>query len=571
MIVVRLEVENFGPFRGPHTLDLDGVHSLAITGVNSAGKSAIVDAIGFAIFGRVRQGTGGAGAWLTEGESKMRVALTLRPTTGPDFVFERRWAGGKGSVKVTGWEGSQARHARRAAEDLVGLTWDDYLSTVCLAQADMQRLAEADRSERRAIVERWLARPVWAAAREVLAKRWKVADQAWQRANDALADASARYNRAHEQVERWAEREPDAAVEERAAGAAGALEAVRSAEPVESPELHVLRARAHQADDEVDATRRLLRGEFDGECPILAAPCPVADLVKADVDGPAKRYAAAVVALDEAGHARNAEQAQHDEARRRWRAALQAAEAGDRQARDYLARHRAAGEAGERLQAEFLAAKADLDIAIEWSRAFESHRGVVAAAGRAAAPDGIAALEVEEGVGEAEQAAGSVLRAIGVPLGVRFQHDRELQRWADECAACGLRERAGRTRDACRCGAPWARARATDLDLVVETPAGDRDFGRVGGGQRDLVSLALRLAFGRRVGALRFQVGDEVLRQLHPDVRGPVSQYLLGGGGRAHGVDQVVVVTHDASAVAPAQRVLEVVPGERGSSLRWVR
>ncbi|MCL4253885.1 MAG: SMC family ATPase, partial [Anaerolineae bacterium] len=54
MIPIRLEVKNFLPYRNPEPLIFDGIHLACLTGVNGAGKSSILDAITWALWGRAR-------------------------------------------------------------------------------------------------------------------------------------------------------------------------------------------------------------------------------------------------------------------------------------------------------------------------------------------------------------------------------------------------------------------------------------------------------------------------------------------------------------------------------------
>ncbi len=54
MIPLKLEIENFMSYRRPVVLDLSGVHLACIAGENGAGKSSLLDAITWALFGKCR-------------------------------------------------------------------------------------------------------------------------------------------------------------------------------------------------------------------------------------------------------------------------------------------------------------------------------------------------------------------------------------------------------------------------------------------------------------------------------------------------------------------------------------
>ena len=54
MIPVKLELVNFLAYRTPEPLDLTGLHVAVLAGANGAGKSSLLDAITWAIWGKAR-------------------------------------------------------------------------------------------------------------------------------------------------------------------------------------------------------------------------------------------------------------------------------------------------------------------------------------------------------------------------------------------------------------------------------------------------------------------------------------------------------------------------------------
>jgi exonuclease SbcC len=55
MIPLRLELTNFLSYRETAVLDFNGIHLTCIAGTNGAGKSTILDATTWALFGQSRQ------------------------------------------------------------------------------------------------------------------------------------------------------------------------------------------------------------------------------------------------------------------------------------------------------------------------------------------------------------------------------------------------------------------------------------------------------------------------------------------------------------------------------------
>ncbi len=54
MIPLRLSIRNFLPYRAPDDLRFDGIHLACLTGANGAGKSSLLDAITWALWGEAR-------------------------------------------------------------------------------------------------------------------------------------------------------------------------------------------------------------------------------------------------------------------------------------------------------------------------------------------------------------------------------------------------------------------------------------------------------------------------------------------------------------------------------------
>src|SRR5215813_788778 len=54
MIPVRLEIKNFLAYRSPDPLRFEGIHLACLTGANGAGKSSLLDAITWSLWGEAR-------------------------------------------------------------------------------------------------------------------------------------------------------------------------------------------------------------------------------------------------------------------------------------------------------------------------------------------------------------------------------------------------------------------------------------------------------------------------------------------------------------------------------------
>lgn len=75
MIPVRLELTNFLAYRQPAPLDFTGIHVAVLCGENGAGKSSLLDALTWALWGRARAKTDTE--LVHQGQTEMRVEFTF--------------------------------------------------------------------------------------------------------------------------------------------------------------------------------------------------------------------------------------------------------------------------------------------------------------------------------------------------------------------------------------------------------------------------------------------------------------------------------------------------------------
>jgi DNA repair protein SbcC/Rad50 len=99
MIPTRLTLSNFMCYRangvaaGPPTLDFDGLHVVCLSGENGAGKSALLDALTWALWGEARMADDDL---IAQGQAEMSVELEFLLGTQRYRVSRRRQRGGAG-------------------------------------------------------------------------------------------------------------------------------------------------------------------------------------------------------------------------------------------------------------------------------------------------------------------------------------------------------------------------------------------------------------------------------------------------------------------------------------------
>lgn len=436
MKIGRLEIEGFGPFRDTQTIDLrpfagDGI--FLISGRTGAGKSSILDAICFALYGSTPR--------YSEGEKRLRsdyaapgdpTRVVLEFEVGDEAwrierspEYERPKQRGEGtttqrsSVEVfvrdgSGWRGvaSREKEANARINAIVGMTSSQFQQVILLAQGRFARFLLARNDDRMKLLRSLFDTSRFADYEAALEDRRRAAEAA---VGERTRGLELMLDQAQELVEQALASESEEAVE-----AADAAERAADAH-AETPPAAIATGAGEGAAD-VSTAGRTAGGSPDA---VEAAPG----------DGWAARIGVVASAADAADRRREACEA----ALARAAEASADAERADDERRATLDRQRSRDAARERiaeLDAERVgtdAARAELDAA----RRAATVKTAIEAAARADADDAAA-------------------RAV---------ETRERERWAAERAEAGVLGAAS--------GPPRAEA-SGDLP-AVDAPADDLD------------------------------------------------------------------------------------------------
>lgn len=170
MIPLRVYAEGFMCFREPVEMTFDGASLWMLTGNNGAGKSAIFDAILYALFGTHRKGTQNAHYILNKGsqcnlvvefdfavgDRYYRVKRTLSRKCRPTFqAFEGKSPGAAGAreMKMQTVDGTDSKEGLKEwVTRTVGLNEQAFTASVFLRQGKSDALLSADKEERHAIL-----------------------------------------------------------------------------------------------------------------------------------------------------------------------------------------------------------------------------------------------------------------------------------------------------------------------------------------------------------------------------------------------------------------------------------
>src|SRR5215203_125533 len=157
----RLELDGFTAFREPTTVDFEGAELFAFTGPTGAGKSSLIDAMTFALYGSIpRLDKKAVAPVISQGLLQARVRLDFtvagagytavrvvrasgQGATTKEARLERRDADGSSEV-VAG----DAKALTGAVADLLGLSFEHFCTCVVLPQGEFAALLHAEPRKR---------------------------------------------------------------------------------------------------------------------------------------------------------------------------------------------------------------------------------------------------------------------------------------------------------------------------------------------------------------------------------------------------------------------------------------
>lgn len=154
MIPLRITLEGFMSYRDKQTLDFDGHALWVLSGHNGAGKSAVFDAITFALYGQYRGDEQQHAARLINNQGASALKITFEFQVGARTYKVHRTHPRKGSPTWDAfelldgeWERIEGEDSVRKSEDWVkrtiGLSYEAFVSSVLLLQGHSERLLKA--------------------------------------------------------------------------------------------------------------------------------------------------------------------------------------------------------------------------------------------------------------------------------------------------------------------------------------------------------------------------------------------------------------------------------------------
>lgn len=199
MIPLRLELQNFLPYASPDPLDFSGLHVACLTGENGAGKTSLLDAITWALWGRARAKTDEE--LIHQGAAEMRVAFAFGLAGNAYQVIRQKKAGkARGSTlelqirNGEAWKGiSEATiiATQKKINGLLHLEYETFCNSALLQQGKADEFTRKTPSQRKEVLADILGLEQW----EVYEERAKRRVTALREAVSALDGEVANYDR----------------------------------------------------------------------------------------------------------------------------------------------------------------------------------------------------------------------------------------------------------------------------------------------------------------------------------------------------------------------------------------
>ncbi len=169
MIPVRLELVNFLAYRTPEPLDLTGLHLACLAGANGAGKSSLLDAITWALWGKARSQRDDELIHGDELEMSVTLTFSLEGSLYRISRYRSRKGRGESHLVLEIADDDSWRHIGestiRATQDkitrLLRLDYQTFINSAFLVQGRADEFTTRTPGERKAILGEILGLEAW--------------------------------------------------------------------------------------------------------------------------------------------------------------------------------------------------------------------------------------------------------------------------------------------------------------------------------------------------------------------------------------------------------------------------
>ncbi|MEX0683139.1 MAG: SMC family ATPase [Dehalococcoidia bacterium] len=201
---IKLAVQGLTAYRQQVEVDFSELDLFAITGPTGAGKSSLVDAITYALYGQVPRVGRSVRELISQGEDRLKVSLEFAVEGERYRIF--RESGRKTQKppqlerfdrQVNEWRPEDVERVKDTnafIERLLRMDYEAFIRSVLLPQGEFQQFLAGDRDERRKVLDGLLRLGIYArmgqAANAIAARQTDAADAIARRLEQELGDAT---------------------------------------------------------------------------------------------------------------------------------------------------------------------------------------------------------------------------------------------------------------------------------------------------------------------------------------------------------------------------------------------
>ncbi|MFN2587806.1 MAG: AAA family ATPase [Actinomycetota bacterium] len=189
---LRMTVKGFTSFRDPQEIDFTDLDLFALWGPTGSGKSSLLDALTYALYGKVERVGTEASQLVSQGQPRLAVTLDFAVGDTAYRIARSTTRSGNGTVRLEvadgdGWASygpgaDSIRQVNKIVPGLVGLDYDAFNRSVVLPQGRFAEFLKGEAAKRRAILTELLGLELFKT----------MAQRANERARDAKAQVDSK-------------------------------------------------------------------------------------------------------------------------------------------------------------------------------------------------------------------------------------------------------------------------------------------------------------------------------------------------------------------------------------------
>lgn len=169
MIPLEIKLGNFLAYQDPGPLDLRGIHVACLTGANGAGKSSLLDAITWSLWGKARSNS--ADEMVHSGAQEMFVHFEFEQGGERYRVLRNRKAGKRGQslldiqvFEKDAWKsiaGNNMRETQNVITDVIGLDYETFINSSMILQGRVNEFTSKTAGQRKEVLADILQLDLW--------------------------------------------------------------------------------------------------------------------------------------------------------------------------------------------------------------------------------------------------------------------------------------------------------------------------------------------------------------------------------------------------------------------------